>query len=469
MGPSESGSGTGRPASGGAVAVVGLQWGDEGKGKLVDRLAPSHDAVVRYNGGANAGHTVVVAGTKYALHLVPSGILHPGVLAVVGNGVVVDVERLLEEREALAARGVDVSGLVVSDRAHVVMPYHKAEDALREQILGARAASGAGGNAAPRRAVSAIGTTGRGIGPAYADKVQRASAIRVGDLLHPDILRSKLELICGRKNAMFEHLSGSVEGETPRFDPDELGERYTALGERLRAMVRDTTYLLHELLDGGGRVLFEGANATMLDVDHGTYPYVTSSNASALGIGPGTGVPASRLGRTIGVVKAYSTRVGGGPMPTEQDNELGQRLRQRGNEFGTTTGRPRRCGWLDLVAVRYAAMVCGADELCLTLFDVLSGFETLPVCVGYRDASGVVSERFCADGFALEAVEPVYQELVGFAEDVSGVRRFEDLPEAARAYVGFVEDFVGVPVAFVSVGPDREQTIDRRADAVGAL
>jgi len=447
-----------------ASAVVGLQWGDEGKGKLVDLLAGRFAAVVRYNGGANAGHSVVVGGERYALHLMPSGILAEGVLAVIGNGVVVDPERLLEEMEGLRARGVDVSRLVVSDRAHVVLPYHKAEDALREELLTRGTdtpdPTAEGG---PKNAVQAIGTTRRGIGPAYADKVQRASAIRVGDLVREDILRPKIELACAIKNAMFEKLH---VGEPIRFDPETLTKEMLAHGERLRDTIRDTTWLLHDLLREGKPVLFEGANATMLDVDHGTFPYVTSSNSSSLGIGPGSGVPPQRIGRIIGVVKAYSTRVGGGPMPTELDGDTAHQIRERGHEYGTTTGRPRRVGWLDLVAVRYAAMVSGATEICLTLLDVLSGFDELRVCTGYRMPDGSVTDRFEADGFALEKVEPVYETLAGFADDITGVRDFDELPEAARRYVRRIEEGTGVPVSIVSVGPDRAQTITRDLGAV---
>ncbi|GJM19170.1 MAG: adenylosuccinate synthetase [Phycisphaeraceae bacterium] len=451
--------------AGTASAVVGLQWGDEGKGKLVDLLAPEHDAVVRYNGGANAGHTVVVGGEKYALHLVPSGILAPNALAVIGNGVVVDPERLLEELDGLSARGVDVSRLVVSDRAHVVVDYHKAEDELRETLLGRAAEHGQQG-AGPKKAVSAIGTTKRGIGPAYADKVTRAHAVRIGDLLRPDVLAAKLELACELKNALFRTLA--ADGAPPvKFDAQELTGQLVALGERLRPMIKDTTYLLHDLLGAGKRVLFEGANATMLDVDHGTFPYVTSSNSSALGIGTGTGVPPQRIGRIIGVVKAYSTRVGGGPMPTELHDELGEKIRQRGREFGTTTGRPRRVGWLDLVAVKYAAMVSGVTEVCVTLLDVLDDLDELMVCTTYRLADGTETDRFLPDGFDLAEATPVYETVGGFGGTVGDVRDGDELPAGARAYLGLIERAVGVPVRTVSVGPDREQTIFM-ASGVGA-
>lgn len=436
------------------TAVVGLQWGDEGKGKLVDLLAARYDAVVRYNGGANAGHSVVVAGERYALHLVPSGILSEGVKAVIGNGVVIDPQRLLEEIATLRDRGVNTDQLVISDRAHVVMPYHKAEDELREQLL---SGSVRDEQTQSKGVINAIGTTKRGIGPAYADKVQRATAVRLGDLLRPDVLREKLEMICAMKNSIFTALH--PEG-VDTFDAFELADQYAELGQQLAPMIRDTAYLLDDVRKSGGRILFEGANATMLDVDHGTYPYVTSSNASALGIGPGSGVPPQCIEQIIGVVKAYSTRVGGGPMPTELFDATGDAIRERGREFGTTTGRPRRVGWLDLVAIRYAAMVSGATELCITLLDVLSGEPELKLATGYRTGDGL-TDRFIADGYALSEVTPEYETMDGFSEDITGVRTFDELPQAARAYLDRIESFVGVRIGIVSVGPDREQTIIR--------
>lgn len=422
--------------------MVGLQWGDEGKGKIVDRLAGSHDAVVRYNGGANAGHSVVVGGARYALHLVPSGILYPRKLAVIGNGVVVDPEALGKELDGLSARGVDVGGLVVSDRAHVVMPYHKREDEVREELL-----KGAGDR-------SEIGTTRRGIGPCYADKVQRATAIRVCDLLAPEILERRLATICALKTAMFRGL-----GVMEEFSAEAIGAWGSAAGARLRPFVRDTTYLLHDLLGEGKRLLFEGANATLLDVDHGTYPFVTSSSCAALGIGPGTGVPAANLGRVIGVMKAYSTRVGRGPLLTELHDAVGETIRKRGNEFGTTTGRPRRVGWLDLVGVKYSAMVNGTTELAVTLLDVLAGMGELRVCTAYRSGD-VESGRFVPDGERLEGCRPVLEAMAGFEGDLSGCRRLADLPAGARAYLDRIERFVGVPIRLIGVGPERDQTIE---------
>jgi adenylosuccinate synthase len=435
------------------TAVVGLQWGDEGKGKAVDLLAAGHDAVVRFNGGANAGHSVVVKGERYSLHLVPSGILYPGKRAVIANGVVVDPQRLLEELDALSARGVDISGLVVSDRAHVVLPYHKIEDELREEMLkGGIADLEAGGESME------IGTTRRGIGPAYADKVQRATAVRVGDLLRPAALREKLGLACAFKNAMLGGIARRLGRDLAPFDPAQLTELCEQWGRRLAPRIQDTTYLLHSMLAEGRRLLFEGANATLLDVDHGTYPYVTSSSCAAVGIGPGTGVSERRIGAVLGVMKAYSTRVGRGPLPTELTDATGDRIRERGREYGTTTGRPRRVGWLDLAAVKYSAMVNSATGLVVTLLDVLDGFPELKVCTGYR-VDGREVGRFIPDGGELQRAEPIYATLAGFRQDISGVRRRADLPEAARRYLDFVERSVGVPIRLIGVGPGREQTI----------
>jgi adenylosuccinate synthase len=426
------------------TAVIGLQWGDEGKGKVVDLLAREHDAVVRYNGGANAGHSVVVKGERYALHLMPSGILFPGKPAIIGNGVVVCPETLLKEIDGLRTRGVDTSGLVVSDRAHVVMPYHKAEDALREQLLSAGSDR-------------SIGTTKRGIGPAYAEKVQRATAIRIGDLLHPEALRAKLEMICSLKSRTLGALEMG-EGLDSAWNADRLHAQAIEWGQRLRPHIRDTVYLLHDMLAEGKKPLFEGANATLLDVDHGTYPYVTSSSTCALGIGAGTGVPPQRIGRILGVMKAYSTRVGAGPFPTELKDATGERIRERGREYGTTTGRPRRCGWLDLVAVRYSAMINGATGLSLMLFDILSGFDELKVCTKYR-ICGEVTDRFTPDAFDLAQAEPIYETLPGFGEDVTECRSRSDFSANAARYLAFVEEQVGLPIDVISVGPDRAQTI----------
>jgi len=431
-----------------AAAVVGLQWGDEGKGKLVDLLAPGYQAVARYNGGANAGHTIVADGVRYALHLVPSGILHPGTRAVIGNGAVVDPLKLVEELDALAARGVDVGQLAVSSRAHAVMPYHKALDARLEAAMAAP--GGAGGS------MTAIGTTRRGIGPAYADKALRLPAVRMGDLVRGgEDLADRVRLAC----ALHREAAGGAVDDAASLDPGAILDAMAPLADRLGPTVTDTTYLLHQVLDDGGKVLFEGGNATLLDIDHGTFPYVTSSNCSALGIGPGSGVPGSRLAGVLGVMKAYTTRVGLGPMPTEIEGELAHAIRERGGEYGTTTGRPRRIGWLDLVAVRYAAMVNGATAIALTMLDVLSGLDEVRVCVAYEGPGGERTERFLPDAWELGRVRPVYETLVGWHEPLGHCRTMADLPEAAGRFVERVRRGAGVPIAYLGVGPDREQTI----------
>jgi len=430
------------------TAVVGLQWGDEGKGKIVDVLTAGHDVIVRYNGGANAGHTVVVGDQRYALHLIPSGILYPDKSCVIGNGVVVDPEKLIQEMEGLEARGIKVgTNLVISDRAHVVMPYHKEQDAALEEYLS--------GVTAGERGNLSIGTTRRGIGPAYADKIHRSTAIRMGDLLDADYLASRLQVICRLRTEELKALGV----QAPPLDPAALTARYAALGERLRPHVRDTVYHLHDCQRAGKNLLFEGANACLLDIDHGTYPYVTSSNCSTAGIHSGTGIPGRSLQRVIGIMKAYSTRVGAGPFPTELLDQTGSTIRERGREYGTTTGRPRRCGWLDLVAVRYSAMVCGATEIACTLFDVLTGFDELRICTHYRLADGTVTDRFIPDAKRLEGATPVYSTFKGWTEQVSDLPDRAALPQAARDYLDAVEQHVGVPVSMVSVGPERTQTL----------
>lgn len=426
------------------TAVVGLQWGDEGKGKLVDLLAPDHDLTVRYNGGANAGHTVVVGEERYALHLIPSGILVPDCTCIVGNGVVVDPWKLLEEIDGLRGRGVEVSeNLRISTRAHVVMPYHKLLDqALEEAISGQR-----GG---------AIGTTRRGIGPAYADKVQRSTAIRIGDLRHRDRLERRLETILSLRTRQLRSLGVEVGDD---LSLPRLLEESLAAGEALAPHMADTTWLLHDAIDAGKSILFEGANACLLDVDHGTYPFVTSSNCSTLGIPAGTGVPLGHVDRVLGIMKAYSTRVGGGPFPSELHDETGDRIRERGREYGTTTGRPRRCGWLDLVAVKYTAMVCGVTGIACTLFDVLGGLEEVSLCVGYRLPDGSVTDRFLPDAEDLMDVEPVYETMPGWHDPVGQPSDRASLPDAARRYLDRVESFVGVPIEIVSIGPERSEVL----------
>ncbi len=439
-----------RPGSGAEhTAIVGLQWGDEGKGKVVDLLAPGYDCVVRYNGGANAGHSLQVGAERYALHLVPSGILYPDKLNVLGNGVVIDPEQLVKEIHELRGRGIAVNdNLRISDRAHVVLPYHKAEDVLYDQALATSWES------------PALGTTGRGIGPCYADKALRATAIRVGDLLEPERLRKKLADIVALKNHLLDAAARMVGKPFEPFDPQALADDLLAQARVLGAHICDTAELLHNAMDAGQRLLFEGANATLLDVDHGTYPYVTSSNCSSLGVHTGAGIPGHRVGHVIGIVKAYQTRVGGGPMPTELDDATGQQIRDRGNEYGTTTGRPRRCGWLDLVALRYTARVSGATGLALMLLDVLAGFDELKLCTAYRHA-GRTLEHFPADPGLLEAAQPVYETVPGFGQPLEDCRRFDDLPEQARAYIDRIERHVGVPVVMASVGPRRDQTVLR--------
>jgi adenylosuccinate synthase len=431
------------------TAVVGLQWGDEGKGKIVDVLTADHDVIARYNGGANAGHTVEVAGERYALHLIPSGILYPDKTCVIGNGVVVDPEKLIEEMDRLRSRGVAIGArnLLISDRAHVVMPYHKEQDAALEEFL-ADVAEG-------ERGSLAIGTTRRGIGPAYADKISRSTAVRVGDLLDDAYLRDRLRVICRLRSAELAALGV----RTSPLDPDALADRYSALGEQLRPHIVDSTYALHDALQSGRRILFEGANACLLDIDHGTYPYVTSSNCSTLGIPAGTGVPGDRIGRVLGIMKAYSTRVGAGPFPTELSNPIGDRIRERGREFGTTTGRPRRCGWLDLVAVRYSAMVCGVTGVACTLFDVLTGFDELRICTRYRLADGSITERFIPDAHRLEQATAVYETLPGWTEALREVDDRRQLPANAERYLSFIEEQLNLPIDMVSVGPDRRHTL----------
>ncbi len=429
------------------TAVVGLQWGDEGKGKIVDLLTADHDVIVRYNGGANAGHTVVVGDERYALHLIPAGILYSDKLCVIANGVVVDPQVLFEEIDALRARGVEVgNNLCISDRAHVVMPYHKEHDAALEKVLAGQTGGGAG---------LSIGTTKRGIGPAYADKVHRSTALRIGDLLDADRLGRKLQVICSIRSAELAALGV----KTPPLDPDELTRRYAAYGQRIRPNVTDTVYLLHDCLSQGRRILYEGANACLLDIDHGTYPYVTSSNCSTLGIPSGTGVPGRHLDRVLGTMKAYTSRVGEGPFPTEQNNAIGDRIRQRGHEYGTTTNRPRRCGWLDLVAVRYSAMICGVTGLSCMLLDVLSGFDELKLCTGYRLPDGSVTDRFLPDAERLSQVQAIYETLPGWSQELDEATDRQGLPANARRYLDRIEELVGVPIEIVSVGPERTQTL----------
>jgi adenylosuccinate synthase len=418
-----------------------LQWGDEAKGKIVDLLCDQHDVVVRYQGGANAGHTVVADGVTYKLSLIPTGILRPGIACVVGNGVVVHPPALLGEIERLQAQGIDFDErLFISDRAHVILPHHLAEERLTEESAAA---------------ADHLGTTRRGIGPCYRDKVGRVHGVRIGDLFHPARFREHLGRIIAYKNRLLAPMLPDFEP----FDASDVADEYLEYAARLRPFVRDTTAWLHDALAHGRRLLFEGAQGSLLDIDHGTYPYVTSSNSSAAGIAAGSGVPTRHIGRWIGIVKAYTTRVGGGPFPTEQDNPTGERIRRVGREFGTVTGRPRRCGWFDAVAVRYSARISGATEVAVMLLDVLSGIDQLQVAVAYEDSSGRRLAGLPGHVADLERCRPVYETLPGWPEDITGARTWTDLPEAARTYVRFLGKQIGVPVSIVSVGPDRRATI----------
>jgi adenylosuccinate synthase len=426
------------------TCVIGLQWGDEAKGKLVDILTGEHDVVVRYAGGANAGHTVVSGGQTWKLSLIPSGILRDGVQCVVTGGVVLDPASAIREIDMLESRGVPVAGkLQISDRAHVVFPWHIAEDKLLDGSL-----SGGG----------AIGTTGRGIGPCYRDKVGRALAIRLGDLYRDD-LRARIEHVAAFKNRLLASWAPG-SGQAEPLDPVAIHRQYLEYAERLRPFVSDTTAYLLDAVEGGSRLLFEGAQGALLDIDHGTFPYVTSSNSSGVGVASGSGVPGRWVDRVIGVVKAYSTRVGGGPLPTEQDNAVGLHLRERGREYGTVTGRPRRCGWFDAVAARYTARLSGVDELAVMLLDVLGGLEELKICSAY-EIDGRRVTQFPSQIADLERAVPVYETLPGWSGELADVRREADLPGEAHGYLGAISDLLGRPVSIVSVGPDREQTIIR--------
>ncbi|MEN0111015.1 MAG: adenylosuccinate synthase [Planctomycetota bacterium] len=423
------------------TSVIGLQWGDEAKGKLVDLLTPRHDFVVRFQGGANAGHTVVVGDEVYKLSLLPSGVITEGVTSVIAGGVVVNPAKAIEELNELASRGVEglERNLKISDRAHVILPWHFAEDG----VLDANTSDGEN-----------IGTTQRGIGPCYRDKVGRSHAVRFGDLYRGD-LGEKIAHIVSAKQPVLDAMSG---GAAPRLDAAAIHDQYRGFAERLRPHVCDTTDLLLGAAEAGKRILFEGAQGALLDVDHGTYPFVTSSNSSGVGISGGSGLPARYLNHTLGVVKSYSTRVGGGPFPTEQDNADGQKLRDQGNEYGTVTKRPRRCGWLDAVAVRYTARLGGVDAIAVMLLDVLSGFEELRVCTAY-ELDGERTTAFPSHVDDLRRVTPVYETLPGWSEDVTGARSMDDLPQNAQAYLDRVSELVERPVSIVSVGPGREQTI----------
>ena len=424
----------------GNITVVGAQWGDEGKGKIVDLLSGEVDLVVRFQGGNNAGHTVIVDGEKYVLHVIPSGILHPGKVCVIGNGVVLDPQVFLEEVDALAAKGVDVSPerLKISPKAHLIMPYHRALDSARE------------GHSAEAK----IGTTGRGIGPCYEDKKARVG-IRAGDLAEPGLVLRKVTEALREKNVLFSSLY-----DVPVMDPQEVQGKLISLAPRILPYLADTSGVLADAAREGRRALFEGAQGVMLDIDHGTYPYVTSSNTIADNASVGSGVPSCSIDSRVAIVKAYSTRVGAGPFPTELDGSLGMHLQQKGGEFGATTGRPRRCGWLDAVVLRETARLCAPTSIALTKIDVLGGLEEVQICVAYKFQGQEVLYPPQTPN-ALARVTPVYEKLPGWQEDISSCDTWEQLPEDTRRYIERVEELMGVRAEFISVGADRNQTIRR--------
>jgi len=419
--------------------VVGVQWGDEGKGKIVDILSEKADVVVRFQGGGNAGHTVVVNGEKHVLHLIPSGILHKSI-CVIANGVVVDLIQLLDEMEEVKKKGIKVDGrLFLSDRAHIVMPWHKFLDKHSET------ASGKG----------KIGTTQRGIGPCYSDKAAR-KGIRVADLYNEEFFRTQVTAFTAEKNKILAALYGGAA-----LDPDRIVAEYRVYAEKLKSYVIDAVELVNGAIDKGKKVLFEGAQGSLLDIDFGTYPFVTSSNSDACGISSGSGVPPKKIGKILGVAKAYCTRVGEGPFPTELNDALGEKLREVGGEFGATTGRPRRCGWFDGVTSRHSVQINGIEEVAITKLDVLSGMDEIKFAVAYQN-NGSRLERMPTETNVLALCQPVYKSFKGWKEDLSKVRRFEDLPKAAKIYLNFLERYLKVKVTMISVGKDRDKTILRR-------
>lgn len=423
-----------------ATCVIGLQWGDEAKGKIVDLLTSQFEIVVRYQGGANAGHTVVIGDQTYKLHHIPSGVLNPGVMNVVGPGVVLNPATLLKEIDSLVSRQIDMSAnLMLSDRAHVVFPWHIAED----QALNESTADGEN-----------IGTTMRGIGPCYRDKVGRSHAVRLGDLYRPDFAQ-KVHRIVALKQ---ELLAGWSRRVTIQLDADAIYQEFSGYAERLRPYVAETTHYLLDAVEAGKKLLFEGAQGSLLDVDHGTYPFVTASNSSGVGVAAGSGVPGRWVNHVLGVAKAYTTRVGGGPFPTELDNEIGHRIRELGHEYGTTTGRPRRCGWFDAVAVRYTARLSGVDSVALMMMDVLSQLPEVQICVAY-ELDGERITNFPSHVDDLRRVKPVYETMPGWMTDVTKVRSLADMPAGARKYLDRVSELIGRPISVVSVGPGREQTM----------
>ncbi|MFV2198184.1 adenylosuccinate synthase [Nocardiopsis sp. LOL_012] len=420
-----------------AITLVGAQWGDEGKGKATDLVGDRVDYVVRYQGGNNAGHTVVIGDQKYALHLLPSGILSPNVVPVIANGVVIDPGVLLEELEGLDERGVDTSRLLISANAHLIMPYHRALDKVSERFLGK----------------ARIGTTGRGIGPTYADKVSR-QGVRVQDMFDPKILRKKIELALKDKNQLLTKVFNRRA-----LDAEPIIEEYMGYAERLRPYVADTSLILNRALDEGKTVYLEGSQGTLLDIDHGTYPFVTSSSPTAGGAAAGAGLGPTRITKVVGILKAYTTRVGSGPFPTELLGEEGDWLRVQGGEYGVTTGRDRRCGWFDAPIARYATRVNGITDFFLTKLDVLTGLDSIPVCVAY-DVDGVRHDEIPMTQTEFHHAVPVYEYLDGWSEDITGVRRFDDLPKNAQRYVRTLEEMAGAPISAIGVGPAREATLE---------
>lgn len=424
-----------------ATCVIGLQWGDEAKGKLVDLLAPRHDIVVRYQGGANAGHTVVSGSEVYKLHHIPSGILSGSIANVIAPGVVIEPTMLIREIEGLEARGIEPrKNLLISERAHIVMPWHFIEDKATNRAVVAG---------------ESIGTTNRGIGPCYRDKIGRTHAFRIADLMS-DNLKAKVSDTVAAKLDVLKHIADPADLET--LNADKIYDQCRVWAKSIGSLSIDSTNYLLDELDAGKSLLMEGAQGSLLDIDHGTYPFVTSSNASGVGVSAGSGVPARWINRVIGVTKAYSTRVGGGPFPTELSDETGQKIRDIGREYGTTTGRPRRCGWFDAVAVRYTARLSGVHYLSLMMMDVLSHFDSIQVCVAY-DLRGQRITRFPCLAEDLRDCVPIYETMPGWNTDVSGVRKLEDFPLNARKYIERIEELISVPVGVLSVGPDREQTI----------
>jgi len=423
-----------------SVVIVGAQWGDEGKGKIIDYLAGESDLVVRAQGGNNAGHTVIVGEKKYSFHLLPSGVLYGDKLNIIGNGVAFDPEGFIKEINKLEANGFSPENIRIDERAHVIFPYHKKIDALEEAARGEEK----------------IGTTQKGIGPCYMDKIQR-SGLRVGDLIDPELLWERLSYQVPKKNEILEKLY-----QSPGYDLEVLYRQYREYGEKIRRFVTDTTILTHEALEADKKVLFEGAQGTLLDLDLGTYPYVTSSHPTSGGFPVGAGIGPNKIQEVLGIVKAYTTRVGLGPFPTELDNSIGEEIRRKGKEFGTTTGRARRCGWLDLVMLKYTARVNGLTGISLMLLDVLSGFDTIKVCVGY-EVDGEKSLDFPPSLKKLGRVQPVYQSFPGWSQDLSEVTSFEELPGEAKEYIRFIEGYLKIPVKMVSVGPGRKQTLVRES------